>query len=246
MTKHAWYLGHSPNDVGECAILVGDPDRVDRIATRLSHPVFLPVKRGLKTVTGHYNGVRVSIAAFGRGSPIATIVLHELAYLGLKRFVRIGTAMHFPPARPGEFLISQDALSFEGTAGAYNRDGGKLTANEELVARLNTAAIRHGVTAHTGLFASFDAFYRDMFAIDDASQGRVSMMRQMLHEKGVLATDMETSALIAAAGDLGVASATLCLGTVDGISQAKLGSDRLATGEARMFQIALDAIADKG
>ena len=52
MTKRAWYLGHSPNDVGECAILVGDPDRVDRIAKLLADPVFLPVKRGLKTVTG--------------------------------------------------------------------------------------------------------------------------------------------------------------------------------------------------
>ncbi|MGB1753313.1 MAG: hypothetical protein ACPHHU_11505 [Paracoccaceae bacterium] len=137
-------------------------------------------------------------------------------------------------------------MSYEGTGGAYNRDGGKLTANEELVTRLNAAAVRQGVIAHTGLFATFDAFYRDMFAIEDASQGRVSTIRQTLHDKGVLATDMETSALIAAAGDLGVASATLCLGTVDGISQEKLGSDPLAAGEARMFQIALDAITDKG
>ena len=188
----------------------------------------------------------MSIAAFGMGAPIATIVMHELAHLGLKRFVRIGTAMHFPPARPGDFLISQNALSFEGTAAAYNRDGRDLIADAELVENLQAAARRQGVTTHTGLYATFDAFYRDMFALDAAGEGRVADMRRMLHEKGVLATDMETSALIAAAQDLGVAAATLCLGTVDGISQEKLAPAPLSTGEARMFQIALDAITSKG
>ncbi len=62
-----------------------------------------------------------------------------------------------------------------------------------------------------------------MFAIETPARAACLQYCQTLHDKGVLATDMETSALIAAAGDLGVASATLCLGTVDGISQEKLG-----------------------
>ena len=85
-----------------------------------------------------------------------------------------------------------------------------------------------------------------MFGIDDAGHARAAQMRRMLQEKAVLATDMETSALIAAAGALDIAFATLCLGTVDGISQQKLAAAPLAEGEARMFKIALDAITDKG
>ena len=30
--KTAWYLGHSENQISDRAILVGDPDRIDRIA----------------------------------------------------------------------------------------------------------------------------------------------------------------------------------------------------------------------
>jgi uridine phosphorylase len=240
--KTAWYLGHRADQVGECAILVGDPDRVERIGAMLEQPDFLPVKRGLKTVTGTYRGTRVTVAAFGMGAPIATIVLHELAYLGVARFLRIGTAMHFPPARPGDFVISEAAISFEGTSLAYAINEGPPRADAALVKRLERAAAAHGATSCTGVFATFDAFYRDMFGIDPDGDARVAETRTMLREVGVLATDMETSALLTASKALGVSCATLCLGTVDGISQQKLPPEPLALGEARMFRIALDAI----
>lgn len=240
--KTAWYLGHRADQVGDSAILVGDPDRVDRIGAMLDDPEFLPVKRGLKTVTGHHRGARVSVAAFGMGAPIATIVLHELANLGLRRFLRIGTAMHFPPAAPGDFLISSTALSFEGTSPSYATDDRPPGADPALVADLHKATGAHGATAHEGTYATFDAFYRDMFGIDPAGKERVAATRAMLRDREVLATDMETSALLTAAIALDVACATLCLGTVDGVTQQKLAPGPLADGEARMFSIALDAI----
>ena len=243
--KIAWYLGHRAEDVGSCAILVGDPDRVERIGALLEVPVYLPVKRGLKTVTGSYNGTRVSVAAFGMGAPIATIVMHELDDLGLRRFVRIGTAMHFPPARPGGFAISQSALSFEGTSPSYALSDAPPLADAGLVANLKAAASQNGAESSVGVFATFDAFYRDMFGLDPAGVEKVAKTRQMLRDRGVLATDMETSALLTAGEALGVACATLCLGTVDGISQEKLASEPLAKGESLMFRIALDAITMK-
>jgi uridine phosphorylase len=84
-----------------------------------------------------------------------------------------------------------------------------------------------------------------MFGIDAAGNERVAKTRDMLREVGVLATDMETSALLTAATALGVSCATLCLGTVDGISQRKLPPQPLASGEAQMFRIALDAITQR-
>lgn len=52
----AWYLGHQSDDVSDRAILIGDPDRVDRIADYLEDVQYLPVKRGLKTIVGAYRG----------------------------------------------------------------------------------------------------------------------------------------------------------------------------------------------
>ena len=240
--KTAWYLGHSENQISSRAILIGDPDRIDRIATFLSNPVFLPQKRGLRTVVGYYNNKKVTVVAFGMGSPIATIVLHELTNLGTKIFLRIGTAMHFPPAIPGNFLISNDAISFEGTSPSYYSGEMPVQADKNLLKKLIEAADGLGQMAHSGTFATFDAFYRDMFSMDLSGQTRVSGIRKKLTNEGVLATDMETSALLAAAKALNVKAATICLGTVCGISQKKLDPISLNNSEKIMFELALNAI----
>ena len=241
--KKAWSAGHCAEDLGDSAILVGDPDRVERIGAMLTEPVFLPVKRGLKTVTGRWNGKNVSIAAFGMGAPIATILLHEFADLGIARFVRIGTAMFFPPATGGAFLVSEAAIGFDGTSPAYGVPNGEtVAADPALAARLSEAATAAGETPYTGLYATYDAFYRDMFGIDAKGNDRADRMRRAMAQRGVLAVDMETSALLAAGQELSLSVATLCYGTVDALSQEKLGAEALESGERQLFRIALDAI----
>jgi uridine phosphorylase len=240
--KTAWYLGHSENQISDRAILVGDPDRIDRIAELLAEPKFLPPKRGLRTVVGNYNNTEVTVVAFGMGSPIATIVLHELADLGTKIFLRIGTAMHFPPAVPGNYLISENAVSFEGTSSSYYDGKIPVDADKNFVKKLMKTADKLNQKALTGTFATFDAFYRDMFGMDEDGKTRVSKIRKKLINDAVLATDMETSALLAAAKALKVDAASLCLGTVCGISQKKLDAISLKNLEKVMFEIALKAI----
>lgn len=244
--KTAWYLGLAADEIGDRAILIGDPDRVDRIAALLADPVFHPVSRGLRSVTGTHGGKRITISAFGMGAPIATIVLHELADLGVSRFLRIGTAMYFPPAAAGEFLISDAAVGYDGTSPAYVAGGGPFKADKELVASLGEAATAAGQKARTGLYATFDAFYRDMFGIDEEGAARATRNRTMLAGQDVMAVDMETSALLAAARALDVACATACLGTVDALKQEKLAPGALAAGEALLFEIALAGLTTVG
>ena len=241
--KKAWYLGLTEEDVGDRVILVGDPDRVDRIATHLEAPNFHPVSRGLRSVSGGFEGKTFTVSAFGMGSPIATIVLHELADLGVRKFLRIGTAMYFPPALGGDFLVSDMAIPFEGTSPSYLAGGGPFPADPKLVDALAEAARFHGHETRSGCFATYDAFYREMFAIDAGGQERTDENRRMLQERGVIATDMETSALLAAAIALDVACATLCLGTVNAVTQQKLGPSQLVAGEQMLFEIALKAMA---
>ncbi len=240
--KRAWYLGHSADTVGNRAILVGDPGRVKRIAKHLRDATFLPVTRGLETVTGHFSGLRITVAAFGMGAPIATIVLHELADLGVTRFLRIGTAVHFSPASPGQLMISRDAIGFDGTSSAYLPGGGPYQASPALAAALEAAAKAQGCMPRTGRYASYDAFYRDVFGIDDEGRRRADYNRRRLIRQSVLAVDMETSALLAAAQALDVACATVCLGTVDAFTRKKLGSDETARGEQILFKTALHGL----
>ncbi len=118
-TNRAWYIGAKREEVGEAAILVGDPARIARIAEHMTDVAFLPEQRGLKTVTGTRNGTRITATAFGMGAPIATIVLHELYALGIRTFLRIGTAMALPPAKLGDFVLADGALRAEGTSPSY-------------------------------------------------------------------------------------------------------------------------------
>ncbi len=241
--KTAWYLGHPADAVSDRALLIGDPDRVDRISELLQDVTVLPVKRGLKTITGFHERKKITICAFGMGAPIATIVMHELADLGVRHFLRIGTAMYFPPTVGGSFLLSARALSFEGTSRSYANDPSRYSADPRLTEACRATVEAAGHPVRLGLFASYDAFYRDMFGIDEDGIVRSAQNRDALRADGVIAMDMETSALITVAGALNVGFTSLCLGTVDAMTLEKLPADRLASGERQLFGAALDGIA---
>jgi uridine phosphorylase len=67
-------------------------------------------------------------------------------------------------------------------------------------------------------------------------------LREEVRRLGLIAADMETATLLTAGRVLGARTASLCLGTVDGLTQEKIGAVELQEKERAMFEIALDAI----
>ena len=242
MSRRAWYIGCSEEEVGEAAILVGDPARIDRIAEHLDNPHFVEENRGLRTVTGGRGSQRVTVSAFGMGGPIAAIVLHELFDLGVRRFLRIGTAMAMPPAQLGDFVVADGAVRGEGTSRTYAPIGYPAVADFELGVALRAALSRRKVSWRAGLFGTYDGFYTEMFALSQGEKQMIDGMRDQIRRLGLIATDMETATLLTAGRILGAQTASLCLGTVDGLTQEKISSQALDASERDMFEIALDAI----
>ena len=242
MSRRAWYIGCSEEEVGEAAILVGDPARIDRIAEHLDNPHFVEENRGLRTVTGGRGAQRVTVSAFGMGGPIAAIVLHELFDLGVRRFLRIGTAMAMPPAQLGDFVLADGAVRGEGTSRTYAPIGYPAVADFELGVALRAALSRRKVSWRAGLFGTYDGFYTEMFALSQGEKQMIDGMRDQIRRLGLIATDMETATLLTAGRILGAQTASLCLGTVDGLTQEKISSQALDASERDMFEIALDAI----
>lgn len=240
--KRAWYLGHAQGDVADRVILVGDPDRIDRIAAQMDAPRFLPVSRGLRTVTGRFEGTDVTAVSFGMGAPIATVVMHELADLGASSFIRIGTAMYFPPARAGALVLSDTVRSHEGTSLSYVDDPNAQRACARLNEAVRAVADETDQELITGKFVTFDAFYRDMFPLEPERQALIAEQFGRLEGLGVIAADMETSALVNAAHALGISFTSLCVGTVDGRTRHKLDTDTMAARETALFACALAAI----
>lgn len=243
MSRTAWYIGCTSADVGDSAVLVGDPARIDRLAAHLGQPVFLPERRGLRTVTGLRAGRRITASAFGMGAPIATAVMHELHHLGVATFLRIGTAMVAPPATLGDFVLADAALRGEGTSASYAPPGYPAAADHALAAALRARLSRGERRWHGGVFATWDGFYTQMFALQDSQRELVSTTLDQMRRLNIIAADMETSALLVAGRILGARVGSLCLGTVEAETRTKLGATETAAGEAEMFEIALDTLA---
>ena len=238
----AWYIGCDAEQVAERVILLGDPGRVPRFSRYLDDVEAMPVNRGLATVTGKYKDCRITLSAFGMGSPIAAIVLHELANLGASVFLRIGTSIGLSPVNIGDMIIARDAKSFEGTSAAYAKGAANRRADPGLVNALTGAAARREATCHVGVFASFDGFYQDMFALDDATQGRVRSNLESLAAQDVLAVDMETSAILTVGNALGCKAGSMCASTVNSLKKQKIGKQEHADAERTLISIALEAL----
>ena len=98
------------------AILVGDPGRALMLAQELlQQPKMSNHARGLWGYTGlTYKERELTIQATGMGGPSATVVLYDLAELGVRRAVRIGTCVALRDFRPGELMVVDGARRPDG------------------------------------------------------------------------------------------------------------------------------------
>lgn len=177
------HLHAERGDVAPFVLLPGDPNRAKLIAeTFLETPQRYTDYRGLWGYTGHYKGLRVSVQTTGMGCPSLAIVTEELVRLGAQTLIRVGTAgITAAGVSPGELVIASAAVPQDGTTRMYLRgDPYAPSASFAVTRALADAA----PDAHVGLIQTEDAFYAT--GPDDVAK---------LAERGVLAVEMESSAL---------------------------------------------------
>jgi len=99
------------------AILVGDPGRALMLAQELlEQPKMSNHARGLWGYSGLTPaGHELTIQATGMGGPSASVVLGDLAELGVKRAIRIGTCTSLGDLGLGELLIVTEAQPLRGS-----------------------------------------------------------------------------------------------------------------------------------
>ncbi|MGK0316638.1 MAG: uridine phosphorylase [Saprospiraceae bacterium] len=73
-----YHLKLKPGQIAQDIITVGDPDRVERVTKHFDSIEFEISKREFKTVTGSYNGKRLTVISTGIGTDNIDIVLTEL------------------------------------------------------------------------------------------------------------------------------------------------------------------------
>jgi purine-nucleoside phosphorylase len=233
------HLRAEAGDYAPLVLLPGDPNRARRISERFDPGSARQVNdhRGLLGFTGTYRDTPVSVQTSGMGTPSMSIVVEELIRLGAKRLIRVGTCGGIAKGlRTGELVIATAACPVDGATATYlHGEPYAPAADFELTRALVEAAAAADLTARTGLVASVDVFYNT--DPDYAQRWR---------DRGVLAFEMEASALFYLAARDGVQAA--CALTVSDVlgddvttEESYLPLDELNRAIDSMIAVALEA-----
>ncbi len=104
-----FHLGLTKNDLqgATLAIVPGDPERVEKIAALMDKPVKLASHREFTSWRAELDGKAVIICSTGIGGPSTSIAVEELAQLGIRTFLRVGTTGAIQPhINVGDVLIT--------------------------------------------------------------------------------------------------------------------------------------------
>lgn len=228
------HIGAKEGEIAEAILLPGDPLRAKYIAeTFLDEPTCYNEVRGMYGFTGTYKGKRVSVQGTGMGVPSISIYTNELIQsYGVKTLIRVGTCGGVQKdVHVRDVILAMTActdsnmnhLTFPGFDYAP-------CASFSLLKDAYDAARNRNLNVRVGNVLTADVFYRE--SMD---------MVKKLGEYGVLAVEMETTALYTIAAKYGVKALSVL--TV---------SDHIFTGEDTtaqerqttfndMITIALDA-----
>ena len=221
-------------DVAPAVLLPGDPDRATFIAENYLEDVTrYNAYRHLYGYSGHYRGMRVSVQATGMGCPSLAIVVEELIRLGATTLVRVGTAgLVSRELTPGDLVIATGSVPNEGTSRHYL---GSLptapVASFAVTGALADAAARIPRRTHLGVIQTDDGFYATR--AEDVST---------LSARGILAVEMEASALFTLAQLRGVRSGCLLVASNYIGDAAFAPVETLRSGVADMAGVALEAV----
>ena len=147
-----FHLHLKPEQLADKVILVGDPGRVALVASHFDNKECEIESREFKSITGSYQGKRITVLSTGIGCDNIDIVMNELDALANINFqtreenetlrslelVRIGTCGGLQPHTPvGTFICSQKSIGFDGLLNFYAR------RNEVCDLALEEAFVKH-------------------------------------------------------------------------------------------------------
>jgi uridine phosphorylase len=136
---------------------------------------------------GQLKGKSVSIAYLPIGAPGTVMMMDEMIACGAQTFVGLGWAGGLQEKTPiGTFVIPTSCISEEGTSQHYIDPKSPVVPSTRLVRTIQEACEAEGVRVEMGPVWTTDAPYRELVSKINA-----------FHRQGVLAVDMETSAVYA-------------------------------------------------
>ena len=174
--KSIYHLHLRPENIAPTVILVGDPDRVDKVSRYFDSIDFKQHKREFKTHTGYLSNKRITVISTGIGSDNIDIVLNELdalvnidfenrktkSVLTSLNIIRIGTSGTIQKNIPiDSFLLSNKGLDLSGMLNNYNTEEIRNTKFEKLFCKHTNWSSEK---AHPILVDSCKKLYKQLYS----------------------------------------------------------------------------------
>jgi len=185
-------------DVARYVLLPGDPGRVSIVAAQWDEAHKVAQNREYTTYTGNYKGVPITCTSTGIGCPSTAIAIEELARVGARTFIRIGTCGTFQDnVQNGDLAIFDAAMRYDGTSHLYAPPEFPAVASLDVTQALIHAAQELGTPYHVGITRSADSFYachaRPGSSFNNFWQSGWAQHFADLRRLGVLGAEMEAS-----------------------------------------------------
>ncbi len=217
MSAMQYHLSISKDMIQEAryAVVSGDPDRVPLLAQAFDPvAVCLANHRGYVTYLAHCHGQAVIISTTGIGGPSTSIVIEELANLGIKYFLRIGTTGAIQNhIELGDLIVTEASVRLDGASTHYAPIEYPAVASFGMTGCIVEAAKALGLRYHTGVTVSADTFFPGQERYDNFSHYVIKRFQGSLLEwqkLGALNYEMESATLLTMCRVLGLEAACFC------------------------------------
>jgi purine-nucleoside phosphorylase len=184
------HIHAKPSDVAPTVLLPGDPMRAKFIAeSYLENPICYNKVRAMYGFTGTYKGKRISVQGTGIGIPSVGIYVHELiAGFGVKNLIRVGSCGAIQHDLKLNDIILVISASTDSGFNRQRFSGMEFapTASFGFLRKAWDYAVAHGIKVTAGNVLTSDTFH-----YEDQQEDPLKIWR----DYGVLAVEMETSAL---------------------------------------------------
>jgi uridine phosphorylase len=212
----AYHLGLSSNAIWgvSLALLPGAPERAETLAEAFGKPKILAFHREFKSVLAESKEGKVLVVSTGIGGPSLSIAVEELARLGVRWFIRVGTcgALQEDIAL-GDLVISEGAVRLDGASLHYAPLEYPAVADWETVRILKEACEEARVRYHIGVTCSSATFYPGQERYDTFSGYVPRSLQGSLKEwqtLRVLNYEMEVATLFVVARTFGLRAGAVC------------------------------------
>ena len=227
------HIGAEQGRIADTILLPGDPLRAKFIAENfLEDPVLYNEIRGIYGYTGTYKGKRISVQGTGMGIPSISIYTEELIRdYGVKTLMRVGSCGSVrKEIKLRDVILALGACT--DSAVNRNRFGGKDFAPIADFGLLKTAydvAGEKGLPVHVG-----NVFTTDLFYHDDPDYWK------KWADYGILAIEMETTALYTVAAKYGARALTILTVSDTIIDEGKVSPEDRQKTFTDMMELALE------